>query len=681
MQNAEHIGKLVIVPPAMQDAVRADGSYLITGGLGGLGLLIARQLTQDGARHLILMGRRPPKAHAAAEIQALESLGVEVTVALGDVSDRARIAAILASIEPRHPLRGVVHAAGVLEDRTLNNQDRESFAKVLAPKVLGGWHLHALTRDIPLDFFVLFSSVASLLGSAGQANHAAANAFLDALAHDRRAQGLAALSINWGAWSDIGAAAALVEQMDRKGMGAISPSSGSRIFSQLLHEPHVQIGIVPVDWQRFPTDRPLLRAFHQADGQAPQATVAEALAAASPERRTAMLSAYIEAQVAQILGHHEDRQIDSTDGFRDLGMDSLTSLELRNRLQTALGCQLPPGVVFNHPTVESLTGFLLDDVLGDAPTQPSSAPPPVATTIPGLRHSERRIQVRDGALCLCEWGPEDAPALLCLHGTRDHGGSWEPLAEALHQRLAHGYRIVAPDLRGHGRSEHATSTDRYRVAAFVEDLGDLLAAYRPTPITLVGHSLGTLIATLYAADRPEQIRELVLIEPPLPPRAPRSDAVVPPSPDDPGTAYAHTPIRDLDVAAQRLREITPATTPEAARRMAVRLTIETDDGLVWRWDPRLKAPHQRYFEGLTRDRYVDALSTLPVPVTMIFGDRSGWIRDADRDLIRSIVPQADVHILAGGHNLHLEAASALAEIFAQRAHGTRVAMGAVETHS
>jgi NADPH:quinone reductase-like Zn-dependent oxidoreductase/acyl carrier protein len=370
MQQARHLGKIVVVPPgevsqAGPAALRADGCYLITGGLGGLGLRVARWLVERGAWHLALIGRRPPDEAARAQILELEERGVEVTVAQADVADQEQLAGVLARLDARYPLRGVIHAAGALDDGGLKGQSWERFTRVLAPKVLGAWHLHTLTQDSPLDFFVLFSSVAALLGSMGQGNHAAANAFLDALAHYRRAHGLPGLAINWGAWSEIGAAAKRLGQMRLKGMGVIAPEQGLEILEQLLGQASAQVGVAPIDWSQFGADSPFLGEFRSAtrpEQRRPSANLVDELAAAPVAERRALLTAYVQAQLAQVLGHGDKEAVLLARGFAELGIDSLTSLELRNRLQNTLGCKLPSTLAFDYPTVEALVDHLVQDL-------------------------------------------------------------------------------------------------------------------------------------------------------------------------------------------------------------------------------------------------------------------------------------------------------------------------------
>jgi len=239
--------------------IRSDASYLITGGLQGLGLLVARWMVDRGATHIVLVGRGNPEDSASQIIRELVDRGAKITTIRADVTNAAEMARIIADIRvpPMPALRGVVHAAGVLDNGVLLNLTWERFQNVLSPKTVGAWNLHALTSDCALDFFVMFSSTASILGSSGQANHAAANAYLDALAHYRRAQNLPGLSINWGAWSEVGSAAkmGIDAQLDAKGIGMIPPRLGLDALERLVSSPAVQVAVMPVDWQAFVKSR------------------------------------------------------------------------------------------------------------------------------------------------------------------------------------------------------------------------------------------------------------------------------------------------------------------------------------------------------------------------------------------------------------------------------------------
>ncbi|HEX9918267.1 MAG TPA: SDR family NAD(P)-dependent oxidoreductase, partial [Pyrinomonadaceae bacterium] len=246
------------VAPKGRLTLREDGSYLITGGLGGLGLRAARLLVERGARHLVLVGRHGADAAAASALRELEQAGARVVVNVANVSDPAEVARILGEMEACEelpPLRGVMHLAGVLDDGSLRRLSRQRFADVMAPKVSGAWHLHEQTANLDLDFFVCFSSVTSLLGTAGQANYAAANAFLDGLASYRRARGLPGLSINWGSWAETGMSArlGLEEALKRKGEGVIPPGPGISALEFLLMNPPAggNVAVLPADWPRF----------------------------------------------------------------------------------------------------------------------------------------------------------------------------------------------------------------------------------------------------------------------------------------------------------------------------------------------------------------------------------------------------------------------------------------------
>jgi malonyl CoA-acyl carrier protein transacylase len=350
---------------------RKDGTYLITGGLGGLGLLVAQWMVEQGANHLVLAGRSESNQAVNDQLRQLEQAGAQITVAQADVTDAKQLAGMLAEIEQSlPPLRGIVHAAGVLDDGVLLQQNWERFASVMAPKVEGAWNLHTLTQNLSIDFFVMFSSTASLLGSPGQANHAAANAFLDALAYFRRSRGMAGLSINWGAWSEVGAAARrqVSEQWRMRGIETMAPVQGLEVLKQLFSQSAVQVGVAPINWQQFlkkSAFSPFFADFAPVSGQPQEQQVefVQRLAQTSVSDRRTYLVAYVCSQVAKILGFNPSTPIDIKQRFFNLGMDSLTSIELRNGLQTNLGCSLPSTLVFDYPTVEALVDYLVREVL------------------------------------------------------------------------------------------------------------------------------------------------------------------------------------------------------------------------------------------------------------------------------------------------------------------------------
>jgi len=384
MARAEHIGKVVLsfddpdvrILPERRSAaaLRADGTYVVTGGLGGIGLYLAAWMVEQGARHLVLVGRSGTSRPGSREaVDALRARGAEVEVVCADVADPAALGTALDAARRRMPpLRGVLHAAVVLEDGLLVGQDREAFRRVMDPKVLGAWNLHELTADDPLDFFVLFSSLGTLLGSPGQGSYTAANAFLDALAHHRRGLGLPALCVDWGPWSEVGGAAlqGLTEGMERLGISSLSPREGARALQRLLDGDAPQVGVFGLDPRRFfeaypaAARAPLYAELAREAGDAParrrgSARVRrELLSLEDARERLTRLRAYLAEQIGQAL-RLEASRIDPRTQIFDYGVDSLTAVELRNRIERDLGIEsLAATVIMLHPTVEALAPVL-----------------------------------------------------------------------------------------------------------------------------------------------------------------------------------------------------------------------------------------------------------------------------------------------------------------------------------
>jgi acyl transferase domain-containing protein/acyl carrier protein len=403
---------------------RTDGSYLITGGLGDLGLSVARWMVEQGARRLILLGRTklPPRAHwnsAEAgsrlahqidEIRQMEALGACVHLAAVDVADEGQLSAFLDEFraEGWPPIRGVVHAAGVLQDGLLMQLDAAALNSVLRPKMMGGWLLHRLLENVPLDFFVLFSSAGSVLGQPGQGNYAAANAFLDALAHHRRAQGQPALSINWGAWSGLGFADTpggkrLAARLAFLGIKSIARGQALEVLERLLRQGATQVAAVPVDWGRYRqfypagTESPLLSelAREEADNS-PQADLPgekrSTLLAAEPAERRRLLQSYLTELVARVLGLSASK-LDVQQPLSNLGLDSLMAVELKNRIAVDLGVNVPMVTFLSGPSVEQATPQLLDLLTRETPTSSLSLTSAVAN-----REGERNNGGVDGYL-------------------------------------------------------------------------------------------------------------------------------------------------------------------------------------------------------------------------------------------------------------------------------------------
>ncbi|NEO90107.1 MAG: SDR family NAD(P)-dependent oxidoreductase [Moorea sp. SIO3G5] len=359
---------------SLQLSIESEACYIITGGLGALGLQVARWLVAKGAQHLVLIGRSAPSEMAMETIQELEQAGSQISVLSGDISNQQDTVRIMKQIQGSlPPLKGVIHAAGVLDDGVLQNMSWQQFSKVMAPKVAGTWHLHQLTLDLPLDFFVCFSSMASMLGSPGQGNYAAANGFMDAVAHYRRGMGLPGLSINWGAWASAGMAARLEDdQLDRlhnSGLQSIGFNEGIQALEALLQLEVPQVGVIPVNWSRWfqvhtGTTVPMLKDLAPSKSkETEEGWLIQHLEAVSPEERRKLLTNQVRLQVAQVLGIADPEQIDSKAGLFDIGIDSLMLTELRNRLQSSLGCRLSATVLFNYNTIDDLVDYLAQDVL------------------------------------------------------------------------------------------------------------------------------------------------------------------------------------------------------------------------------------------------------------------------------------------------------------------------------
>jgi acyl transferase domain-containing protein/aryl carrier-like protein len=452
MQQAKHIGKVVLslgdqpvaAVPAEDEPLtfRADASYLITGGLGGFGMAVARWMASRGAGNLVLMGRcgadTPEAKQAIAE---LEQLGAKVVVCAGDVAQPEGVAAVLAEIDRKlSPLRGVVHAAMVLEDALLLKLDRERIDRVLAPKVSGTWNLHTQTCGRPLDFFVMFSSLSSVFGHAGQTSYAAANAFLDAVAWHRRAAGMPALTVNWGYLGGVGylaRRAELGERLERQGVLSFTVPEALAALEKAMQREHVQVSVMRVDWSRWRglgvTGRVSPRLAHMCGQEvvgpeaAPQGSLPrrDVLGAAAPAERLELLEVLIRDRVARVLGMTPER-LDGDRPLLQLGLDSLMAVELRNWIEGELRVNLPIVELMRSPSISRLAKLLAEQFEAGAEA-PSPAPGPAgvpreqaevsATTLPVLEAAPEALLERVGAL-----SGEQIDALLTtlLHGST-HG--------------------------------------------------------------------------------------------------------------------------------------------------------------------------------------------------------------------------------------------------------------------
>ncbi|ONM46042.1 hypothetical protein B0T46_25230 [Nocardia donostiensis] len=395
--QTRHIGKLVLTVPAPH---LAEGTVIVTGGTGGLGAQFAWHLvTAYGVRSLMLVSRSGATATGVAEATAeLAELGARVTVVACDVSDRAEVERLLAAVPSDAPLTGIVHAAGVLDDGTLPSLTPDRVDTVLAPKADAAWYLHELTRNLDLAMFVLFSSAAGVLGAPGQGNYAAANAFLDALAVHRRSIGLPAASIAWGLWasstgmtghlSDTGALRLGTALSLGEGLALFDAAVGSALptvtalrMDRAALTAHARAGTLP------PLLRRLVRTPTPATAAEPMLT--QRLTGLTGSARHRAVLDLVRGQIATTLGHSGPEAIAPDRNLKDLGFDSLTAVETRNRLNTATGLALPSTLVFDYPTADAIARHILD--LIDGPATPDPTDPGLPTAVVAALEQLRRI--------------------------------------------------------------------------------------------------------------------------------------------------------------------------------------------------------------------------------------------------------------------------------------------------
>ena len=361
--------RVVGMPPPAGQPLDLSGTVLITGGTGGLGSQAALSLAAREGVHLLLVSRRGEQAPGAESLrERLEELGAQVTMAACDVSDRAQVAALLASVPADRPLRAVVHTAGVLDDGLLDGQTPDRFAAVLAAKAWSAEHLDELTREMDLSAFVLFSSLSGALGNAGQGSYAAANVHLDALAERRHALGLPATSVAWGPWAGAGMAHGLgTDHLRQGGLTPMDPDQAVEAMWRAAGDDVATVLIADVEWAEFArkviTGRPVPQ-LAELVGDADRSTspdaepLARTLLGLTEEEQRECLLDIVRRQVALTLGHREDRRFDPHQSFQSLGFESLTAVELRNRLHGVTGVTLPATLVFDHPTPAALTEYL-----------------------------------------------------------------------------------------------------------------------------------------------------------------------------------------------------------------------------------------------------------------------------------------------------------------------------------
>ena len=413
MREARHVGKIVLtLPPVREGRLRENRTYLVTGGLGGIGCAVAHWLADRGARAIVLNGRRPPGPAAAADVAALRARGVDVRIELADVTDPAAVEAMLLRMDAALPaLGGVIHSVGTLADGSLQNQDWSSFETVLWPKILGGWNLHRATRHHDLHLFVLFSSSVGVLGRAGQSNHAAANAFLERLAAHRQSRGLPAQVIHWGAWSDIGEAEEQRERIASRlaatGVRWMSPRQGVAALDRIVAEGRTSTVVTAVDWATYTDslegEQPFFAHMvpsrkREAAGSQVQEGAADLwsrLQSSGPQERMPVLTGFLRQELQALLRLPEPP--DSQTAFTDLGVDSLMAVELQNRINRAFGkhYQVSSTIVFDHPDIQAMARYLARELTGE-PTpsaEPEPAPVVAAATLQAMGPADQGVAV------------------------------------------------------------------------------------------------------------------------------------------------------------------------------------------------------------------------------------------------------------------------------------------------
>jgi acyl transferase domain-containing protein/acyl carrier protein len=381
-EGQRYVARLTPSQPPQSQGIRLrdDATYLITGGLGALGLKVAQWMVQQGARHLVLTGRNQASDQALNIINSIEQGGCKVLVAQADVSDWEDMVRVFEEIKAGPPLQGIIHAAGLSAYQSIEDMDLDTFESMLRPKVIGTWILHQLTRELTLDFFVLFSSIASIWSSKGQAHYAAANSFLDGLAHYRRTLGLPATSINWGPWAGGGMATAEFQTMlTRMGIEGLQPEIALAALGYLLGADCVQATVAKVNWSLFKglyeargkralLDQIEILSKEAVQPQPPQRSeVVQQLEAAPISRRQHVLMTYLQSEVAKVLKLEQSQYPDLQRGFFDMGMDSLMAVELKQSLEADLGSPLPATLAFDCPNIASLADYLATKVLGWKP--------------------------------------------------------------------------------------------------------------------------------------------------------------------------------------------------------------------------------------------------------------------------------------------------------------------------
>lgn len=494
------LDRLRLAPRAGSHRTSGRGTYVVTGGLGMLGQQVARWLVETlGIRSLVLTGRRVTGAEAESAVRGLEALGARVRVVAADVAVEADVRRLMSSTRGLPPLRGVVHCAGVLEDGILEQMRWRQFTTATAPKIKGAWLLHRYTQHVPLEHFVVQSSLLSLTGSAGQANYTAANAFLDALVALRRRSDLPALAVNWGPWADAGMAAARGARgaaiWKARGVRPLAPARGLLAFARLLADRQAHAVVADVDWPAFVQQlgRPVplyadlapAAATPAATAALPAADLAARLREAAPQTRRALVLSLVQERITRELGF--DESIDVRRPLNELGLDSLMSVNIANRLEATLGIPVPVVRLIRGPSVEQL----VDDLFPSLPSShgPGAVRATARTAVADARRSAATSTTsRDGWLVFPKPRPAARARLICFPFAGAGATTFRPWTESLPADM----ELVA--VEPPGRASRIAEKPVTSIKMFTDGLVPELRRYLDRPFAFFGHCLGGVTA-------------------------------------------------------------------------------------------------------------------------------------------------------------------------------------------
>lgn len=529
MSMARHVGKIVItmreqeIPitpkPYTGTSFPQNASYLITGGLGGFGLAVASWLVDSGARNLVLVGRSGASSKEAEKaVDDLRGSGARVLVAEADVSNKEQLGSVLNMVEAEMPpLRGIFHAAMVIDDCISLHLTEERFNKVLEPKAMGAWNLHQLTLGMDLDFFVMFSSISSIIGNPGQANYAAANALLDAMAHYRKSLDLPATTINWGRLRKVGYVEKhedLKKLFDKIGLKGFTPNQAMQALGLILAKEVAQASVVRTNWRKLmagiggPSSVAMRfsnllgdeKDDNLLDGDGNR--IRETLLPAEPNERAAIIQDYILERVSRALATSPSK-LDADQPLTDFGLDSLMAIELKNKVESDLEISLPTVELMKGPSIAQLAEIVARLVSGGGPSVSTSEPGQALTDEISLQiaHDSRLISLRDSGT---------RPPVFCIHPAGGYLNIYRPFADALSQEQP-VYGIPSRVLAGE-------SEEHFSIIDMAEEYSSIICSRQPNgPYHLMGFSFGGLVALAIAKVFENQDKEVSfvgLIEPP-----------------------------------------------------------------------------------------------------------------------------------------------------------------------